>query len=104
MSLDTIIAEIREERSRQDAKWGEQNYVNGTGSTADKGQAEVARAQCDRAFRENRGTWLYILQEEVAEAFAEADPAKLRAELLQCAAVCVAWVEAIDRKVAKENP
>ena len=36
--------------------------------------------------------------EEVAEAFAEADVRRLRAELVQCAAVAVKWVEAIDRR------
>jgi hypothetical protein len=45
--------------------------------------------------------WLHILREEVAEAFAESDPAKLRAELVQVAAVAVNWVEAIDRRAAR---
>jgi hypothetical protein len=34
----------------------------------------------------------------VAEALAEDDPTLLRAELIQVAAVAVAWVEAIDRR------
>jgi hypothetical protein len=45
--------------------------------------------------------WVDILEEEVAEAAAESDPAKLRAELVQVAAVAVAWIEAIDRRAAK---
>lgn len=43
-------------------------------------------------------TWLLIALEEVFEALAESDPAKLRAELVQSAAVHVAWIEAIDRR------
>jgi hypothetical protein len=39
-----------------------------------------------------------VLNEEVAEAFAESDPAKLRAELLQVAAVCAAWIYDIDTR------
>ena len=33
----------------------------------------------------------------VGEAFAESDPDKLRTELIQVAAVAVAWIESIDR-------
>ena len=49
-------------------------------------------------------TWLHILREEVFEAFAEDDPAKLRAELIQVAAVAVQWVEAIDRAEKAQAP
>jgi hypothetical protein len=42
-------------------------------------------------------TWADILEEEIAEALAESDPVKLRAELVQSGAVIVAWIEAIDR-------
>ena len=46
------------------------------------------------------GTWADILREEYFEALAETDPARLRVELIQVAAVAVAWVEAIDRAEA----
>jgi hypothetical protein len=42
-------------------------------------------------------TWAHILTEEFYEALAEADPEKLREELVQVAAVAVAWVECLDR-------
>ena len=41
-----------------------------------------------------------ILAEEVAEVYAESDPDRLRAELIQVAAVCVQWIEAIDGRSA----
>ncbi len=44
--------------------------------------------------------WKTILLEEVAEAFAENDPATLRRELVQVAAVAAAWIEAIDRRAS----
>lgn len=44
--------------------------------------------------------WDGILLEEVWEALAEADPAKLRTELLQVAAVCAAWISDIDSRPA----
>ncbi|MEY9934267.1 hypothetical protein ABH926_008932 [Catenulispora sp. GP43] len=39
-----------------------------------------------------------MLLEEVYEALAEVDPAALRAELVQVAAVAAAWVEDIDSR------
>ncbi|MFI1165600.1 hypothetical protein ACH4UM_18790 [Streptomyces sp. NPDC020801] len=42
--------------------------------------------------------------EEALEALAEDDPGKLRAELVQVAAVAVAWIEAIDRRTGVEQP
>lgn len=43
-------------------------------------------------------TWLDILLEEVFEASAEDDPAKLREELVQSASVILKWIEALDRR------
>jgi hypothetical protein len=90
------------ERIRQDIKWGEQNHPDGTGdepgSRIRVRQAEHAREVCQTHATEGTVTWLDILREEVAEAFAETDPANLREELIQVAAVATAWVEAIDRR------
>ncbi|MFZ3558139.1 hypothetical protein [Streptomyces sp. BH055] len=47
--------------------------------------------------------WDGILLEEVYEALAESDPAKLRAELIQTAAVCAAWVADIDSRGTAEE-
>lgn len=91
------VEHLLAERHRQDAKFGEQNHRDGTG-TQFAGLANSARAACDRAFGQGRGSWLHILREEFYEAAAESDPDKLRAELLQVAAVAMAWVEAIDRR------
>lgn len=93
-----ILAEILAERARQDAKWGEQNHPDGTGGLGRAHDALEARSECQRQFAEGVGSWLDILDEEVAETFAEDDPARLRAELIQVAAVAVAWIEAIDRR------
>ena len=109
-----VLDEIAAERDRQDARWGEQNHPDGTGPDTgwvdqitpafgwDDQQAahaaKLARRSCQQAARVGHVTWLHILREEVAEAFAESDPAKLRAELVQVAAVAVAQIEAIDRR------
>lgn len=80
----SVLVEVLHERGRQKEKWGEQNNSD--------------------------FEWTSILSEEVGEAAKEvndlnftsvADPAaeeRLRAELVQVAAVAVAWVECIDRR------
>lgn len=93
-----VLAQVAIERKHQDAKWGEQNHPNGTGGPGRAQDAENARRECKRQFAEGTGTWLDILEEEVAEAYAEVDQDKLRTELVQVAAVAVAWIEAIDRR------
>jgi hypothetical protein len=94
-----VTGEIRVERDRQNTKWGEQNHPMGTGI----GPYWAERAEVEKQvndYRVERGTltWLDILAEEVYEAFAESDLYKLRTELIQVAAVAVAWVEALDRR------
>lgn len=95
--MNGVYEEILDERVSQEAKWGEQNHPNGTGGYDASKQASRARDICNDAFARGNGTWCLILMEEVYEAWAESDPQKLRAELIQVAAVAVAWVEAIDR-------
>jgi hypothetical protein len=93
-----VFAEVAIERTRQDDQWGEQNHPDGTGLPQYAAAAARARMDCERRARLGTLTWTEILREEVYEAFAESDPARLRAELLQVAAVAVAWAEAIDRR------
>lgn len=101
---DAILDEVYEERARQNAKWGEQNHRDGTGRLGhwDREAADMARAHVQQVAGTDHLTWRLILSEEVAEAYAEKDPIKLRAELIQIAAVATAWVEAIDRRPAAE--
>lgn len=97
---DLIYLHIEAERLKQDKKWGEQNHPDGTGGPGWQFEANVAREVCRQVFAAGQGTWRNVLDEEVAEAFAESDPQKLRAELIQVAAVAIAWVEAIERRAA----
>lgn len=101
MSLDGIVDDIRAERGRQDAKFGaDRTQPDGTGQPGSVGNADNAKDICASAFRRGYGTWRHILNEEVAEAYAETDPALLAAELLQVAAVAVAWIEDLERRSA----
>lgn len=97
-----ILAEVQAERERQDARWGEQNHPDGTGGIEARRIAEDARRNCQAAAERGTVTWLLISDEEHCEALAESDPVKLRAELVQDAAVKVAWIAAIDRRTAAD--
>jgi hypothetical protein len=92
-----VIADVLAEREYQYQQWGEQNHPDGTGRPGDRENADYMRAIC-KANGPAEDNWRDILAEEIAEAFAESEPGRLREELIQCAAVCVAWVEAIDSR------
>lgn len=77
------LHDVAAERLKQDIKWGQQDH--------------------------SLGLWLAILGEEYGEVCKEVaetqlrplDVPHLREELVQTAAVCVAWIEAIDRGEAE---
>ena len=78
-AMDAVLAE----RGRQDAKWGVQDH--------------------------HPAIWLAILSEEVGEAaraILEGGETRdgLRDELVQVAAVAVAWIECMDRAALAETP
>lgn len=92
------------ERQAQLAKWGDQHHPDGTGGEFFARRAERARNACQDAAAKGLVTWRHILEEEVMEAQAETDPVKIRAELLQVAAVCAAWISDLDsRPVAQQE-
>jgi hypothetical protein len=73
---EVVADEVLTERARQDQKWGQQNHDD--------------------------PLWLAILAEEFGEVAKDVVEnqvaAGVREELIQTAAVCIAWVEAIDRR------
>lgn len=112
---DRVLSEVLAERIRQDGQFGEQNHPDLSGAPeaqcdaremfgewADNYRA-INAGQFDPRDTDRRLDWTGILLEEVYEALTEADPAKLRAELVQVAAVAVAWVEAIDRRTQPDT-
>lgn len=107
-STFNILAEVASERIRQDAKWGPQDHPSIRDAVPPDDRAAYhgviseagAKSQCERRFANGIGTYADIAIEEVAEAVDALDDEARRAELVQCAAVFVAWVEAIDRRQA----
>ena len=71
-----VFVEIEKERHRQDQKWGRENVL----------------------WKSNPHVKMTVLTEEIGEAamaLNDGELEHLREELVQCAAVCVAWLEAI---------
>lgn len=95
-----ILDEIWLERGRQDEKWGEQNHANGTGGEEAEKIAASLKSLC-KSSEPGEDTWVRILAEEVSESLAETERDLLRMELIQTAAVVVAWIECLDRTASK---
>lgn len=96
-----VLVEVWNERESQDKRWGQQDHPDGTEGNAEEWKtiADLSKRVNDNAYMSGIPTFKNILKEEVAEAFAETDPVLIRAELVQVAAVAVAWIEAIDRRL-----
>lgn len=94
------LSDVAAERMAQNAKWGPQHHLDGTSTIRYHILRDEAIAQCDweSSWFLDGSTWRSILKEETFEAFAEEDQVKLRAELVQAAAVAVAWIEDIDSR------
>lgn len=107
--MENILNEIRQERIKQDAKWGEQNHpildptLIGRDPVRMCEEFEIpsesrAKQLCDLNAARGTCTWMHILVEEVSEtASCGSNVEALRKELIQTAAVVVAAIESLDR-------
>ncbi|MFE3448907.1 2'-5' RNA ligase family protein [Nonomuraea sp. NPDC059194] len=98
-SLAEVLADVAAERVAQDVMFGIQDPADGTGPER-TAAADRAKTELEAAKRAGEVTWRHILHEEVLEAFAESDPDRLRAELIQVAAVAVKWSQALGGRGA----
>ncbi|MGA5424554.1 hypothetical protein [Streptomyces lavendulocolor] len=97
--LRNFAEAVDAERQAQLRKFGDQRHPDGTGRQGYAETADAARFTCQMDAEEPDGPrWSLILLEKVYEALAESDPARLRAELVQVAAVCAAWISDLDRR------
>lgn len=83
--MNSIINEVKKERQKQDAKWGEQNHrpIEWVGILTEE-VGEVAKEAVDFHFGDNPTLRLKCIK-------------NYRAELIQVAAVAVAMIESLDR-------
>ncbi len=90
-----VLDEVLAERERQERLFPNQHIPDGTGEHyAD--DATLFRLACEDATEVGDVTWADVLLEEVFEAAEEADPVRLRAELVQVAAVAARWIQDLD--------
>jgi hypothetical protein len=113
MTTRDVLSDVFVERVRQEEMWGQQNHPDLDPLLVDDcatptqialwyhiPTAARAKMMCASLVEEKGLTWPDILIEEVSEAVEAAgeSPEALREELVQVAAVAVAWIEAIDRR------
>ena len=84
-SIYRTLGEVAQERHRQEARWGEQNH-------GDERWQGILGEEMGEVCKATNETW-------ADEKFSLEHEHQLRTELIQVAAVAVAWVEAIDRRV-----
>ena len=112
----TVALDVIAERARQFSRYGSNDDLpDGSGPetrwlgpySADSAEVVERTLRNDyEEFEEEVGkpTWVHLIREEVAEAFAESDPERLREELIQVAALCVSWVETLDTRALLGDP
>lgn len=106
--MPSVLHQVRNERIAQDAKWGQQDHPDVLPGwhidDFDIPPQGVAKIRTDYRTKKGLLTYTDILIEELCEAVEAAcdgNKVELRAELVQVAAVAVAWVEKLDREAAK---
>lgn len=107
---ESVLLQVMDERQRQVERYGQNDDLDdGTGpetrwlapfSAEPAAAIEKILRNDYEDYEEETGkpTWVHLIREEVAEAFQENDPERLEAELLQVAALCVSWVETLQRR------
>jgi hypothetical protein len=110
-----VIQDVLKERQEQVRRYGlNADTPDGTGPetrwllpytsvSAREIEADL-RADYEEFEEEAPVTWVHLLREELAEAFAESEPERLYEEVLQVAALAVSWLEKLNSRIInKEN-
>jgi hypothetical protein len=105
-----VLERVFDERVRQVGTYGHNDDLeDGTGPMVQwlRPFSDWPAADVEVGFRNDyehresetgKPTWLDLVREEVAEAFQEDNPERLAEELLQVAALCVSWVETLEKR------
>lgn len=111
-ATQSVLDDVADERGRQIEQYGENDDLEyGTGPDVIwlapfswEGASDVELGFREdyevREARTGRPTWIDLLREELAEVAKEDDPARLRAEAIQVAALAVSMCERLDRDAA----
>lgn len=113
---ERVLSDVQAERAKQFAVYGtNEDLEDGTGAMVRwlhpvwDGMAVSAETLFRMDYEgylmvRGKPTWMHLVREEVAEVFIEDDPARLRTELVQVAALCVSWVEKLDARAEASPP
>jgi hypothetical protein len=119
MTHHPVLGEIEVEMQRQLDLWGEQNHPSVTQELSERHVDRLPyiasvlpdygilrdenyfKALCESAASNGRLTYAHIMLEEMAEVVDADGDEKRREELVQLAAVCASWIEAIDRRLPR---
>lgn len=97
MTRAEILGQVAVERDAQDKKWGKQDHGNSYWlAILGEEFGEVAREICEQ------GVTMLMKASPDSKEMKRNAVAFMRKELIQVAAVAVAWIESIDRQLAKE--
>jgi hypothetical protein len=105
--LMKLLAEVGRERSRQDAKFGPQDYPLVPGNSSRElyhGSADAQKRINDRAIQDGTRTGDHVLLEEVFEALSADGPLEAVTELVQVAAVALLLAEMEIRRHPEALP
>jgi hypothetical protein len=95
---ERVLTDVRTERSRQDNLWGVQNHDSGIWALIlGEEFGEACQAALDVRYGQVTDTG------PSAARINDNKVMQLRSELIQVAAVAVAWVESIDREKSHEG-
>lgn len=100
--LQGVLSEIAVRRARQRTAAGgdEHRLPDGTGQFPETIDAEAAEMVRDTASEGGYLDWLHIVRAAAARAYAEAHPARLRADLVDLAAYATGWIQALDHRTS----
>ena len=88
-----MFERVAKERLRQDVLWGEQSHEDGYWyAILGEEFGEIGKALCNNYYRFNNPTDQDLVKEK-----------DLEEEIIQTAAVCIAWLEAVERRKTEND-
>ncbi|MEU0627711.1 hypothetical protein [Streptomyces sp. NPDC005989] len=77
--------------------------IDGTGTPGDDARAQCARTSLQTMTNRGETAWRDIVWAQLANAFAEKDPAQLRAALAQLVETTNRWIDALTQRTATDD-
>ncbi|MFE3149119.1 hypothetical protein ACFXJ6_21095 [Streptomyces sp. NPDC059218] len=79
------------------------HMADGTGTPGDDARAQCARTSLQTMTNRGETAWRDIVWVQLADAFAEKDPARLRAALAELVETTTRWIDALNQRIATSD-